>query len=40
MMPVAALGFAAWLCGEEAGIRELAGCAGVLGGILLLAGRK
>lgn len=40
IMPVAALGFAAWLCGEVAGIRELGGCAGVLAGILLLAARK
>jgi drug/metabolite transporter (DMT)-like permease len=40
VMPVAALGFAAWLCGEAAGGREYAGCAGVLAGLLLLAGRK
>jgi drug/metabolite transporter (DMT)-like permease len=42
VMPVAALGFAAWWCGETAGVREVAGCAGVLAGILLLAspGRK
>lgn len=40
VMPVAALGFAAWLCGEVAGLRELSGCAGVLAGILLLAARK
>lgn len=38
IMPVAALVFAAGLCGERVGARELAGCAGVLAGILCLAG--
>lgn len=40
IMPMAALGCAAWLCGERVTVRDLAGCAGVLAGILLLAGRK
>jgi len=37
IMPVAALCFAALLCGEQVGLRELAGCAGVVAGILCLA---
>ena len=37
VMPVAALVFAALWCGEVVGWRELAGCAGVLAGILCLA---
>jgi drug/metabolite transporter (DMT)-like permease len=37
IMPVAALCFAALLCGERVGLRELAGCAGVVAGILFLA---
>lgn len=37
IMPVAALVFAAALCGERVGWPELAGCAGVLAGILCLA---
>ena len=36
MMPVAALCFAALWCGETVGWRELAGCAGVLAGIVCL----
>ncbi|OLN27672.1 Permease of the drug/metabolite transporter (DMT) superfamily [Desulfovibrio sp. DV] len=36
MMPVAALAFAALWCGETVGWREMAGCAGVLAGILCL----
>jgi len=40
IMPVAALGCAAWFCGETVGWRAMAGCAGVLVGILCLAGRK
>ncbi|MGE4535688.1 MAG: DMT family transporter [Desulfovibrio sp.] len=38
VMPVAALAFAAWLCGEGIGVRQLAGCAGVLAGIAILSG--
>jgi len=38
IMPVAALVFAAWFCGERISEWELAGCAGVLAGILCLAG--
>ncbi|WP_428559409.1 MAG: DMT family transporter [Solidesulfovibrio sp. DCME] len=38
VMPVAALCFAALLCGERIGWPEVAGCAGVLAGILCLAG--
>ena len=37
IMPVAALGCAALWCGEQVGWRELAGCAGVLAGIGVLA---
>lgn len=40
VMPVAALLFSVLLCGEGIGWRELAGCAGVLLGILCLAGKK
>ncbi|MEA4854805.1 DMT family transporter [Solidesulfovibrio sp.] len=40
VMPVAALAFAALLCGDRIGWRELAGCAGVLAGILCLAGGR
>ena len=42
IMPVAALGFAALVCGERIGLRETAGCAAVLAGIVCLAtaGRK
>jgi drug/metabolite transporter (DMT)-like permease len=40
IMPVAALACAALLCGETAGTRELAGCAGVVAGILCLAAGK
>lgn len=36
VMPVAALAGTAWLCGETVGLRELAGCAGVLAGIVCL----
>ena len=36
LMPVAALAFAALWCGETVGWREMAGCAGVLAGILCL----
>ncbi|MGD9608772.1 MAG: DMT family transporter [Desulfovibrionaceae bacterium] len=39
VMPVAALACAAGICGESLGWRELVGCAGVLGGIVCLAGR-
>jgi len=38
VMPVAALAFAAWLCGEGIGVRQFAGCAGVLAGIAILSG--
>lgn len=38
LMPVAALFFAAWWCGERITAREIAGCAGVLAGIAILAG--
>ncbi|EFL51976.1 protein of unknown function DUF6 transmembrane [Solidesulfovibrio fructosivorans JJ]] len=38
VMPVAALAFVAWLCGEGIGARQLAGCAGVLAGIAILSG--
>lgn len=38
IMPVAALACAALWCGETIGWREMAGCAGVLAGILCLAG--
>ncbi|UJX40813.1 DMT family transporter [Desulfovibrio sp. JY] len=38
VMPVAALAFAAWLCGEGIGVRQLVGCAGVLAGIAILSG--
>jgi drug/metabolite transporter (DMT)-like permease len=42
IMPVAALAFAALVCGERIGWREMAGCAAVLAGIVCLAtaGRK
>lgn len=40
VMPVSALACAVWLCGEVVGWRELIGCAGVLAGILCLAGQK
>jgi len=39
VMPVAALCFAALWCGETVGWRELAGCAGVLAGIVCLSMR-
>lgn len=38
VMPVAALLFAAWLCGERITAREILGCAGVLAGIGILSG--
>jgi len=40
VMPVAALGCAVWLCGETVGWRAMLGCAGVLAGLLCLAGRR
>jgi drug/metabolite transporter (DMT)-like permease len=39
VMPVAALLFAVWICGEQPGWREVGGCIGVLAGIICLARR-
>lgn len=40
IMPVAALGCAAWLCGESLTWRAMVGCGGVLLGICCLSGRN